>query len=124
MNYPPPDPEDPYAYDPDRPPPPPSPEFQQYQQYAQYQQNHPSATTILVLGILSLVCCQVLGPFAWVMGRRALKEIDSSSVPYANRGSVQAGMICGIVGSAFLILAALVFLVSGAFGFAVWNSSI
>ena len=32
--------------------------------------NHPQAITILVLGILSLVACQVLGPFAWVMGNR------------------------------------------------------
>lgn len=65
---------------------------------------HPQGTLVLVLGILSIVLCQILGPFAWVMGRRALAEIDASGRPYSNRGMVQAGMICGIVGTVFLAL--------------------
>ena len=65
---------------------------------------HPQGTTILVLGILSVVLCQILGPFAWVMGRRALSEIDASGRSYTNRTMVQAGMICGIVGTVFLAL--------------------
>ncbi|SDJ76024.1 DUF4190 domain-containing protein [Nonomuraea jiangxiensis] len=69
-------------------------------------QSHPNGTTILVLGILSLVVCSILGPFAWVMGNRALREIDESGLYYENRGTVQAGRICGIVGSVLLILAA------------------
>ena len=35
-------------------------------------QEHPKGTTILVLGILSLVLCGLLGPFAWNMGNQAL----------------------------------------------------
>jgi len=65
---------------------------------------HPQGTTILVLGILSLVVCGILGPFAWSMGNKALKEIDASGVVYANRGQVQAGRICGIVSSVLIIL--------------------
>ena len=38
---------------------------------------HAQGTTILVLGILSLVICGILGPFAWSMGNKALKEIDA-----------------------------------------------
>ena len=65
---------------------------------------HPQGTLILVLGIVSIVLCAILGPFAWVMGRRALGEIDASGRAYTNRGMVQAGMICGIVGTVFLAL--------------------
>src|SRR5438128_1906635 len=36
-----------------------------------------NGTVILVLGILSLVVCGLLGPVAWVMGNRDLKEIRS-----------------------------------------------
>ena len=35
---------------------------------------HPNGTTILVLGILSLVFCGLCGPFAWVMGNTAMRE--------------------------------------------------
>lgn len=64
---------------------------------------HPNGTTILVLGILSLVVCSLIGPFAWVMGNRALREIDTSGHLYENRGSVQAGRICGIVGTCLML---------------------
>lgn len=67
---------------------------------------HPNGTTILVLGILSLVVCSLIGPFAWSMGNRALREIDGSGYVYENRGMVQAGRICGIV-STCLILAVI-----------------
>jgi uncharacterized membrane protein YjgN (DUF898 family) len=65
---------------------------------------HPRGTLILILGILSIVICQILGPFAWVMGRKALTEIDSSGRTYSNRTMVQAGMICGIIGTVLLVL--------------------
>ena len=44
--------------------------------YSRPPQDHPQTTTILVLGICGLVLCQVLGPFAWSMGNRPLREID------------------------------------------------
>lgn len=65
---------------------------------------HPQGTTILVLGILSLVICGLLGPVAWVMGNNAMKEINANPSGYTNRGSVQAGRICGIISSVLLIL--------------------
>ncbi|MFI9506820.1 DUF4190 domain-containing protein [Nocardia sp. NPDC052566] len=84
MNY----PQQPYGYPAYGPPP-----------------DHPQATTVLILGILSLVVCGVLGPFAWVMGKRALDEIDASGGAVGGRGNVQAGYICGIIGSVMLLLA-------------------
>ncbi|SEH03202.1 hypothetical protein SAMN05444920_1346 [Nonomuraea solani] len=72
--------------------------------YGPQPQTHPNGTTILVLGILSLVVCTFIGPFAWSMGNRALREIDASGYFYENRGHVQAGRICGIVSSVLLMI--------------------
>ena len=73
--------------------------------YGPVQQDHPKGVTVLVLGILSIVVCQILGPVAIVMGRNALREIDAAPPgTYANRGLVQAGWICGIVGTVLLVI--------------------
>jgi hypothetical protein len=64
-----------------------------------------------VLGILGLVFCQLTGPFAWVMGNNALAEIDANPMAYANRSTVQAGRICGIIATCILILYAVGILV-------------
>jgi hypothetical protein len=79
-----------------------------YGGYGGYE--HPQGTTVLVLGILSLVVCQFLGPVAWVMGNTAIAEIDRNPSAYSNRGSVQAGRICGIISSVLLILTVVVLL--------------
>ena len=56
------------------------------------------ATTILVLGILGIVCsCFPLGIFAWIMGNNELRAIDEGRRPPENRGTANAGRICGIV---------------------------
>src|SRR6478735_231857 len=85
-----------------QPPPPPY----GYQQYGgMVPANHPQGTTVLVLGILSLAVCGILGPFAWSMGNKALREIDADpSRTYGNRGQIVAGRICGIIASVFLII--------------------
>ena len=70
------------------------------------------ATTILVLGILSIVCCGLLGIAAWVMGNNELKAIDEGRRPPENRGTANAGRICGIVGVVLTALG-LVLAVSG-----------
>jgi hypothetical protein len=74
----------------------------------QYSPDHPRATTSLVLGILSIVVCQVLGPFAWAMGKKTLDEIDASQGRWGGRGAAQAGYILGIVGTVMLALAVVV----------------
>ena len=78
--------------------------------------DHPQTTTILVLGICGLVLCQVLGPFAWSMGNRALREIDASQGQLGGRDTVNVGRILGMVATALLvlgILALVFFLVLG-----------
>lgn len=63
---------------------------------------HPEATTVLVLGILSIVACSVVGPFAWVKGNRALAAVDAHPAAWSGRSEIQAGRIMGIVGTVFL----------------------
>jgi hypothetical protein len=70
----------------------------------QYYQEDSQATTILVLGILGLVLCQVLGPFAWVMGNKELAGIDAGRRAPENRGTAQAGRILGIISTVLLIV--------------------
>ncbi|MEV0231263.1 DUF4190 domain-containing protein [Nonomuraea sp. NPDC050786] len=89
--------------------------------YGPPPQSHPQGTTILVLGILSLVVCTFIGPFAWSLGTRALREIDESGYYYENRGMVQAGRICGIISSVLMILM-LGFLIFG-FGIALLSGA-
>lgn len=62
------------------------------------------ATTILVLGIISLVCCAPLGIAAWVMGNNELKAIDEGRRPPENRGTANAGRICGMIGIALGVI--------------------
>lgn len=61
-------------------------------------------TTILVLGILGLVMCPILGIAAWVMGRADMPKIDAGQMDPEGRGNTQAGMICGIIATVFLVL--------------------
>ncbi|GAB4589656.1 DUF4190 domain-containing protein [Nocardia sp. IFM 10818] len=91
--------------------------------YGMPPQDHPQATIILILGILSLVLCQFLGPVAWVMGRRALTEIDAAQGRIGGRGMVQAGYICGIIATALLVLGVLVVLAALVLGGLVGTSS-
>lgn len=83
--------------------------------------SHPQATTVLVLGILGLLLCQLVGPFAWKMGNQVVREIDASGGQYDGREMANIGRILGIVATvllvvtvAIVILGALaVFLVAG-----------
>ena len=74
------------------------------QGYRWAPQDHPQAMTVLVLGILSLTVCQLLGPVVWTMGHNALQDIDANPSSYANRGTVFAGYICGIIATCLLAL--------------------
>ena len=64
----------------------------------------------MVLGIISLggmfVCGLpiVLAPFAWMIGGRAVKEIDANPGRYSGRDQAQAGRIMGMIGTALLVL--------------------
>jgi hypothetical protein len=68
-------------------------------------QDDGQATTAMVLGILGFVICQVLAPFALVIGRNSMKRIDASGGRLGGRGRAQAGFILGLVGTILLGIA-------------------
>ena len=81
---------------------------------------HPRATTVVVLGTLSLVTTfmtGILGPvfgvLAWSTASSDLREIRLSGTRYADEGALRAGRVLGIVGTALslVLLAALVVLI-------------
>jgi hypothetical protein len=67
------------------------------------------ATTALVLGILSIVVCQILGPFAWQIANKEMAAIDAGRRPPENRSNANAGRILGIIGTVLLALGLLFF---------------
>ena len=90
-----------------------------YPPYGYGPPDHPRASTSMVLGILGLVLCQVVAPFAWVTGRQALREIDASGGRWGGRGQAQAGYVLGIVGTVILGLAVVGVLLYVLFAFVV-----
>jgi len=79
-------------------------------------QDHPQATTILILGILGLAACGVLGPFAWSMGNKALREIDASNGQLGGRDTVNVGRILGMIATIILGVAVVIFVIALAVG--------
>ena len=60
--------------------------------------------TILTLGILGVICCQLLGPVAWVMGQADMRQINDGVMDPEGKALTQVGMILGIVGTVILVL--------------------
>lgn len=70
---------------------------------------HPQATLAMVLGIIGLtgIFCYVtalVGPFAWWLGAKSVKEIDADPMRHGGRGEAMAGKVMGIIGTVLLIL--------------------
>ncbi|MGN2641984.1 DUF4190 domain-containing protein [Nocardia takedensis] len=70
---------------------------------------HPNATAVLFLGALSVLCCGILGPVAWALGRRALDQIEESGGAYGGRAQVLVGYVLGVVGTVLMIVMAILF---------------
>lgn len=62
---------------------------------------HPQATTILILGIVGLFVA-ITGPFAWIMGNKARKEIAAGQ--YAPSTSLTVGWVLGIISTIYLVV--------------------
>jgi len=71
------------------------------------------AVTALILGILSLVCCPIVGPFAWYLGNQERKAVRSGRSSSASEALAVAGMILGILGTLSLVFFALWILLFG-----------
>jgi len=68
---------------------------------------------IIVFGILSLVVCPFFGVAAWVMGNSDLQEMASGRMDSTGRDLTKAGRICGMIGTAMLILQLLLIVLMG-----------
>jgi hypothetical protein len=69
--------------------------------------------TVLVLAIVSFICCPVLGPVAWIMGHADLREMRSGVMDDSGLPLTQAGMILGIVSTILSALSFALFLLGG-----------
>jgi uncharacterized protein DUF4190 len=66
------------------------------------------ATTALVLGIVGLVVCELVAPFALVIGRNSMRRIDQSGGQLGGRGKAQAGFVMGLIGTVLLAIGIVV----------------
>jgi hypothetical protein len=75
--------------------------------------DHPRATTALVLGLVAVVggvTCGlplVVGPWAWAIGRGAVRDIDREPHRYGGRGMAMAGYVLGVIATVLLVLGIL-----------------
>lgn len=86
-----------------------------YAPFAPMQPDHPQATLAMVLGIVGLAggvfscgLTLLISPFAWALGRNAVKEIRRSEGRQGGESKARSGMILGIIGTilaVFVILA-------------------
>jgi len=98
------------------PPPTDGPYGQQPPYGGQPAPTHGSATTALVLGILSLVVCGPLGIPAYIIGRRAEREVKMSQGQLAGEGLAKAGWIMGLIAMILMVIAVLLIILLFAFG--------
>ena len=68
-------------------------------EYAGRYPEDSQAVLTLVLGILGVVFCQVLGPFAWSIGNTELRAIEAGRRPPENGGMARAGGIRALLGT-------------------------
>jgi hypothetical protein len=97
----------PYAQAPSYPP-----GYPPYGAFAPPRPDHPQSTLSMILGLVGLVGALmfcglplVVSPFAWALGRNALKDIKASQGRVGGESQARAGMIMGIVGTVLAVLA-------------------
>jgi hypothetical protein len=74
-------------------------------------------TLILILGILSLLCCGIFtGIPAWLMGANDLREMDAGTMDPTGRGTTNAGKILGIIGTILGVLGLIIGVIMGILG--------
>jgi len=66
--------------------------------------DHPQGLLILILGIAGLVFAGVLSPVAWLLGNRALRDIEATGYHPGNESMIVVGRLLGIIGTVLLVL--------------------
>jgi M penetrans paralogue family 26 len=85
---------------------------QQNDKFNMPQRPLPNATAVLVLGICSIVVCQICGIVGLVLANQDLKLYHQNPDLYseASLSNIKAGRICSIIGIVLLGLVILYFL--------------
>lgn len=101
---------------PPMPPAPPSPDPYQY-----YANQHGAyiappddnwAVPSLVIGVLSLVCCGVLGPIGLFMSITSRRRIKESNGYLGGEGQALAGLVCSAISTAMFVFTILFYVVA------------
>jgi hypothetical protein len=71
--------------------------------------DHPNAIPSLILGIVGLVFFPILCPIGWVLAARGRREVAENPGRWANGGTLTAGWIISIIGTALWGLFVLFF---------------
>jgi len=61
------------------------------------------ANTALWLGVVGLLCCSLVSPFALIYGIKALNQISRSDGALTGQGQAIAGIVLGAIGSLVLL---------------------
>jgi hypothetical protein len=69
------------------------------------KEHEQAGMTIFLLGLLSIVLCQILGPIGWMMGSQYLARCEAEGV--APNQMAVAGRMLAMVGTVFLALGGL-----------------
>jgi hypothetical protein len=72
-------------------------------------------TLILVLGILSLVAIQILGPVAWLLGNADLKEMRAGRMDPSGESQTNIGRILGMIATLLMVVSLVVVCIAFAF---------
>ena len=75
-----------------------------------HQKALPNATAVLVLGILSLVVCQLLGIIGWVLANQDMKLYNDNPGLYSESSlsTLKAGRVCSIIGTCLMGLGVVI----------------
>ena len=85
-----------------------TPVAQSIRRHSSGAQGTGSAVTCMVLGILSLVVCAIIGPFAISTYYTYLKQVERGEASAEGMAMAKAGLITGWIGTALLILQCLI----------------
>lgn len=71
---------------------------------------------ILILGIVSLVCCQILGFVPWIMAKGDLQKMAAGAMDPEGEGATNAGKICGMIAVILAVLIIIAIIAMFVFG--------
>ena len=71
------------------------------------------ATTVLVLGILGLVCCGVCGIIAWIFGNEDIRKMNNGQMDMSGYDTTRIGRLLGIIATVLWIVGVAIYAMAG-----------